>query len=369
MSFEFVRGVHLRRTDENADEIDALADKLGGRVGIDAVLDDLNRQARPKRVLGRAVSGAFAWDDVDQRSQRWWPQGISTSADASDTEDIAGRKVLVASWYSKTVATTNKGSLNKGCRLTFVDLDAMRYRHVLLVVPSVNLLGRVELKPLKVHAGGVVWCGPYLHIAATAKGIHTARLDDIMRVPDSLYTKDGDELGVHGLLGGEVATYGYRYVLPVRFSYQAEADEGQERMRYSFLALDRSANPPELIAGEYGRGKQTTRLTRYPLDPETFHIVTADDGYARPLQLDPGGVAGMQGAVVVGGTWYVTSSRGPHGLGSVYAGRPGHFKQHRWATPFGPEDVTYWPSTDSLWSLTEYPGRRAVFSMPRSHFS
>lgn len=364
MAFEFVRGVHLRRTDENIDEIDALADKLGGRVGIDAVLDDLNRKARPKRVRGRAVNSAFAWDDVDQRSVRWWPQGISTSADASDTEDIAGRKVLVASWYSKTLH-----DLNKGCRLTFVDLDAMRYRHVLLVVPSVNRLGRIELKPLKVHAGGVVWCGPYLHIAATAKGIHTARLDDIMRVPDELYVDDIGELGVRGLLGREVATYGYRYVLPVRLSYRAEADEGHARMRYSFLALDRTASAPELIAGEYGRGKQTTRLTRYPLDPETFHIVTADDGYSRPLQLDPGGVAGMQGAVVVGGTWYVTTSHGPFGLGSVYAGRPGQFKQHRWSTPCGPEDITYWPSTDTLWSLTEYPGRRAVFSMPRSRFS
>ena len=39
-------GVHLRRTDENVREIDAMATLLGGRVGVDAVLDDLNRQAR-----------------------------------------------------------------------------------------------------------------------------------------------------------------------------------------------------------------------------------------------------------------------------------------------------------------------------------
>ncbi|WP_109509319.1 hypothetical protein [Nocardioides speluncae] len=356
--------VFLRRTDENAGVIDALADKLGGRVGVDGVLDDLNRQAHPKRVLGRAVSSAFAWDEVDQRSERWWPQGISTSADASDTEDIAGRKVLVSSWYSKSL-----NNLNKGCRVTFTDLESLRYRHVLLVVPDRDSLGRVKLKPLKVHAGGVVWCGPYLHIAATSKGIHTARLDDLMRVPDDLYVADIDEFGVHGLLRGEVATYGYRYVLPVRFSYQAEADEGHERMRYSFLSLDRSASAPELIAGEYGRGKQSTRLTRFPLDPETFHISSGEDGHARPLQLDPGGVAGMQGAVVVNDTWYVTSSRGPFGLGSVYAGKPGQLKQFRWSTPFGPEDIAYWPSTDLLWSLTEYPGRRAVFSMPRSRFS
>jgi len=36
--------------------------------------------------------------------------------------------------------------------------------------------------------------------------------------------------------------------------------------------------------------------------------------------------------------------------------------------PVGPEDVTYWPSTDLLWSLTEYPGRRFVFAIKRAQF-
>jgi hypothetical protein len=36
--------------------------------------------------------------------------------------------------------------------------------------------------------------------------------------------------------------------------------------------------------------------------------------------------------------------------------------------PIGPEDISYWPSTDLLWSLTEHPGRRWFFSMRRGWF-
>ena len=37
--------------------------------------------------------------------------------------------------------------------------------------------------PLRIHAGGIVWHGPYLHVAATTKGFFTCRLDDLFRVP------------------------------------------------------------------------------------------------------------------------------------------------------------------------------------------
>jgi hypothetical protein len=34
----------------------------------------------------------------------------------------------------------------------------------------------------------------------------------------------------------------------------------------------------------------------------------------------------------------------------------------------GPEDIAYWPSTDELWSVSEWPRRRWIFSMKRSWF-
>lgn len=358
MAEPHVQGVHLSRTDENDREIEALAGMLGERVGLSGLLDDLKYSARrvrfPARLLGRKVSEAFRWDRHDTRDPAWYPQGISTSADASDTEVIDGRRILVTTWYSKK---------DFGSRVTFLDLDTLRYRHVLLVDPSFDADGNLRLEPLRIHAGGVVWAGPWLHVAATRQGFITARVEDIMSVPG-----DDERPDEFGITEGRVASYGHHHVLPVRFRYQAHADESHAKLRYSFLSLDRGSNPPAITAGEYGLSGQSTRLARYPLDPATWLLETGDDGFSRPLAMDEGGVKQMQGAVLTGGRYYVSVSVGPWWPGSVYVGTPGALKAHRWAVPMGPEDIAYWSSTDRLWTLTEHPRRRWILSMKRSSF-
>ena len=335
-------GVHLVRTEENVAEIDQLAERLGGRAGLDPLLGDLDRRARRTLAPGRAVHRALTWDAADRRDRTWWPQGITTSADASDTEEVGA-----AGWWScRGTPRTARASGS-----TFLDLDSRRYRHVLLVVPSV-MDGEVGVEPLTVHAGGLVWHGPYLHVAATARGVHTCRVDDLLRVPTT------------GLVGSS----GYRYLLPVRFSYRAVTDDGLERLRYSFLSLDRSVSPAHLVVGEYGSPAQTRRLARYSLDAETQFLAVGEDGVSRPLVLDEAGVVRTQGAAIAHGCWYLTASTGPWVPGSVYAGAPGAFRRYRWATPMGPEDVAWWPSTDLLWSVTEHPRRRWVYAMKRSRF-
>jgi hypothetical protein len=337
--------IHLRRTDENSADIDEAVELFGHRVGIAGVLAHLNRQAVRTRVPGRAVEWGFRWNDSDVNSVRWWPQGITTSADASDTEDIDGRRLLMTSWYSKDARGENLGS-----RITVVDVNTLEYRHVLLVFPERTRGGRLELRPLLVHAGGLVWCGPYVHVAGTRRGLFSCLVDDIIKVRS---TED---------------TFGHPYVLPVRFAYEAVASDGVETMRYSFLSLDRSSDPPQLVAGEYGVGDMTRRLVRFPLDPETYHLAAHEDGTFRPVWLDERGLGHMQGAAIVRGTYYVTASRGRYRLGTMYVGEPGSFRSFPRALPVGPEDITYWPSTDRLWSLSEYPGRRFVFAMRRDQF-
>ena len=322
--------MHLVRTDENVDEIEALVARTGGRVPLSALLGDLDRKARRALAPGRAVRRAWTWDRADRQDRNWWPQGVTT-ADGHP-------RIVAVSWYAKD---------DQGSRVTLLDLAQRRYRHVLLVEPQAD--GTV--KPLKVHAGGLVWHGPYLHVAATARGVYTCRIEDLVRVPD-------DEAGAHG----------YRYVLPVRFAYRAKTDEGLERLRYSFLSLDRAADPPELVVGEYGNAKQTRRLARFPVDPTTAFLVE-EEGVARPLALDDGGVTRAQGAAVAHGRWYVTTSHGPWTPGSVWVGEPGSFVQHKWALPMGPEDIAWDDETDLLWSVTEHPRRRWVVSVKRSWFS
>jgi hypothetical protein len=354
--------VHLERSDENVHEIAALHDMLGGAAGLDGLLGDLKYQARRSllpRVLGRAVRRGIAFDSYDQRDRRWWPQGISTSADSSDQEVVGdGRRVLVTTWYSHEVDGVNQGS-----RLTFLDLDTLRYRHVLLVVPTLDEEGNLALEPLRIHAGGIVWIGPWLHIAATSRGFVTARVDDTIAV-------EGDnerpaELGVHD---GRVHSYGHHYVLPVRFRYRAHSDDPDARLRHSFMSLARGSRPPTLVCGEYGRSGQSTRLAHYEIDPGSGMLVTGEDGFSRPSGLDAGGVRQMQGVAVVDGTHYVSVSQGPWVPGSVFTGVPGRLRRHRWAMPMGPEDLTYWPSTDSFWSVSEHPRRRWIFEMPRRAF-
>jgi hypothetical protein len=338
--------VRLRRTEENVEEIDRLR-RLGDVVGLAPVLDRLNRRGSRAEVPGRAVDWGFAWNDADATSARWWPQGVTTSADAGTADDdrVGGRRLLVTSWYSRQLRGENHGS-----RITLVDIDTLEYRHVLLVRPD-ETFGQVVLKPVLVHAGGLAWFGPYLHVAGTRRGLLSARLDDIVEVEPG------------------PGSFGHRFVLPVRFGYDAEADADSaaaaSAMRYSFLSLDRSTDPPELLAGEYGVGEQTRRLVRYSLDPATAHLRAGRDGWSEPTGLDERGLGHMQGAVTVDGTWFVTTSRGPRRRGHLQVGRPGEFRTVARALPPGPEDITYWPATDRLWSLSEHPGKRWVFCIDR----
>lgn len=335
-------GVHLVRREENLEEIAALRARYGRSVGLRGVLKNLNRQATQAKVPGRAPVWGFTWNQQDATSERWWPQGISTSADASPSGDVDGRRLLVTSWYAQ-----GDGPDNQGSRVTFVDFDRLRYRHVLIVRAGTDHDGHPQLEPLRIHAGGVVWCGPYLHLAGTKRGLFTCYVDDVMEVEP---TAD---------------TFGYRFVLPVRFAYDAHADDSVEQLRYSFLSLDRGVSPPELVAGEYGTSGMTTRLVRYPLDPETLHLDRDEHGHSLPVSLDDGGIGHMQGAAVVTGRYYVTVSRGQSRLGHLYVGTPGALTPYRWALPPGPEDISYWPSRDQLWSLSEHPGRRYVYVMDR----
>ncbi|WP_121255004.1 hypothetical protein [Nocardioides ferulae] len=338
MGGEATTGIRLRRTAEKAAEIDALARRLGGRVELPVLLGDLNRQGRRSWAPGRSVRRALTWDAADRRDRDWWPQGITTSADADHSGLVHGRRLLVTSWYSKH---------GQGVRLSFFDPETRRYRHVLLVEPT----SRGEepgVRPLKVHAGGIVWHGPYLHVAATAKGIAVCHVDDLLRVPDA---------GVDGL-----DAHHYRYLLPVRFWYAAEADDGTEPFRYSFISAALTRDRPELIAGEYGNSKQTRRLARFGFGAD--HLLAADpSGEVRPTEVHADGPLRMQGAVLVEGQWSATTSHGPWTPGSVWSGRPGLMRRRRWAVPMGPEDLTYAPRWDERWTVTEHPRRRWIVSL------
>ncbi len=91
-------GLHLLRGADRVDEVDALAERLGGRVGLAGVLGDLDRRARTVRVPAPAAVYGFRWDREDMRSPRWWPQGITTSADSFSGEPSPDRSTVGPCW-------------------------------------------------------------------------------------------------------------------------------------------------------------------------------------------------------------------------------------------------------------------------------
>ncbi|WP_235737899.1 hypothetical protein [Nocardioides alcanivorans] len=357
--------MHLRRSRPLQAESDALAAAAGGRLGLHGLVDALVANADPRtrqgrgalapRLLGRAVDWAFTWDRADRRDRRWWPQGITSSSDGADPERSRGRDLVVTSWYSK-----KPDGVTHGARVTVVDLATLRYQHVLLVVPTV-VDGALTLEPLRVHAGGLVWHGPWLHVAATGRGFMTCHWDDLVRVTTG---QEGLSVGPGG-----ISAWGHTHLLPVRFTHQGLGTDQAPKLRFSFVSLDRSEPQPHLLAGEYGRARgQTRRVARFPIDAESGLLVEDDDGSTVALHLDESGVTRMQGAVVARGRWYATASVGAVLPGSVHAGTPGRLRPHHLATPIGPEDLSYWPEQDRLWTVTEHPWRRWVCAMRRSWF-
>ncbi|MBA2716329.1 MAG: hypothetical protein H0U51_04635 [Propionibacteriales bacterium] len=351
---EFVAS-HGQRVD-----VDGLLDSLGlDSLGFDkldrGLLGFLRWSSRPSRAVevkppAPIATYGFRWRFWDCLTLRWWPQGITTSADASDTGVVGGREVVVVSWYAKRVR-----GRSLGVRLSFIDVtdrDRPTYRHVLLVEPvRDDRSGVVEPRLVRVHAGGVVWYGPSVWVADTYGGFRLFDLNDAVR------------------LGGDHIE-GYRYVLPQRTSYLNAADEGAQPFRFSFVSLDRSGAVPWLLTGEYGDLAAPRRVARYRLDPGSGRLAVTDDGCARPVELVTDGPQRMQGAVAMNGRHYLATSNGRWRRGNLWTTKPGEGPQDQGSVlAVGPEDLAYWPQRDELWNLSEHPLRRYVYALPPLHQS
>lgn len=294
------------------------------RVGLDGVLAARGRRAWPALVRGAAAGGAFRWSVRDTFDATWWPQGI-------DVAEHRGRRILAVSWYSRPFR-----GVERGVRLTFVDLRSRylpRYHHVLLAELGRDADGGIRMDPVVIHAGGIGWLGDRLLVADTFGGLREFHLDDLLLVRRPMF--------------------GYEHVLPQHSHHRARKAEGDRGMRFSFLSIEHSDGRPRIVAGEYGDGSRPDRLARFDLDGEGDR-----DG-----ELKEPGLYRMQGVCIVDGIWYVTTSNGERRGGDLWVGIPGAMTRHRHVLPAGPEDLAYDRGAQRLWSLSEWPGRRRVFTI------
>ena len=114
-------GVHLVRTTERVAEIDALAERLGGRVGLAGVLDDLNREARPARVPGLAVPLGLP---LEPRGPAQQP--VVAAGDHHLRRRVRHRGRRRPHGPGDQRLLQDVGGFSKGARLSFVDIVTVR---------------------------------------------------------------------------------------------------------------------------------------------------------------------------------------------------------------------------------------------------
>ena len=139
----------------------------------------------------------LAWESKsgydDFKTKKWVPQGISSSADATDEGTYDGVDGWMVSWHRDD---------DKSVRISFVDRASKKYRNALLVYPEAD----DNFREVPVHAGGIVWYGDTLWVVDTKNGIRVFDLSNIWHV--------GSGDGVGKKADGGYSAAGYKYVIP-----------------------------------------------------------------------------------------------------------------------------------------------------------
>ncbi|MEH1127456.1 hypothetical protein [Micromonospora sp. CPCC 206061] len=325
-------------------------------VTVPAVLADANRKAETcaPTVTNRVAS--FCWAPGDNSVTYWYPQGVTTSADALGAGTYEGATAILVSWYDD-----GTDGVERGVRVSFVDYStpsAPAYRHVLLVEPYTRSDGKVSFRAVNVHAGGIFWYGHYLYVAATTQGFRVFDMRHLWQTS----TANGAAIGLQ--TDGTYQAYGYKYVLPQALTYSRSTAGGYADLRFSFASLDRTSTLDSVIVGEWDGGGDGTRLVRFPIDADTRMLTASSDGLVRGTQAYDMSIASMQGATSIKGKFYLSISDTSTGRGEVGTYTPGgSVRTYNNHLPIGPEDVSYWAARDQLWGLTEYPGSRSIFAI------
>lgn len=324
-----------------------------------AVVNSANRNAASCSPHPNAVA-AFCWERGDNSSADWYPQGITTSADASADGKYEGKTVVLTSWYY------HGSGANKGARVSFVDYAdpaTPSYRHVLAVEPYQDGAGKPNFRAVPVHAGGILWYGHYLYVADTWNGFRVFDTRHIWKV------SSGDKNKIGRQPDGSYHAHDYAYALPQALTAVASTTGGYPELRYSAVSLDRTSSPHSMVVPEYDADGGGTRVVRYPIDENTLLPKQSEDGYAHGSEAYQVGLRSMQGATAVAGKFYVSSSRGASSQGVIYTfTKTSGPTAHPNALSPGPEDLSFWRAKDQLWTLAEHPGKRSVLAVKASSF-
>lgn len=305
----------------------------------------------------------FRFQDDDQESLDWYPQGLTGTGDAHDSGRVDGEKFLVVAWYNKANQDHYDEPMSRISLVNVSDMDDVRYRHLLLIEP-IWLDGVQSFQAVETHCGGVVWFGRWLYVASSDR----LRVFDMEGILD-LKAQNPDYLDSQliGYYDGKYHGAGYRYIVPQVAVYTI--DGGDRGNYFDTLGLDRSTDPPRLVAAAYvgtsSRFDQDVThevVVFFELNTSTGllantggHVEASDAAYTDELY--------VQGVHACGDrVWLCQSSDVNRLLRREVGGTGGD--QHEWA--LGGEGLTYAPTTDHLWNVTEVDGRRICFCVNRA---
>jgi hypothetical protein len=320
------------------------------RVTLGDITGDLNRTAtKVATVPGNppGLQDAWMWQSGDESVTYWTPQGVTGSFDATSSGVVNARKLVLVSWYY-TLANDAGSTADKGVRIAIVDVTdpaAVAYRFALLVTPTATGFDAV-----KVHAGGLAWVGDRLYVPISNSGFRVFDLSRILKL-----TGTADSLGPDG--NGTYNAYGYAYAIPEVERYTI--GNAACAPRFSFVALDRGGS--SLISGEYDAASIRGRLYRWPLSPSGT-LEQTSSGRVVPVAAWFLGESHIQGAIGIGSTYWLSSSRPAAGAGEL-----DRLSEAAATVRLGwndsPEDLAYDPQGAAIWSLSEGINSRYLFSV------
>lgn len=331
----------------------------------------------------------FCWDSGDAVGKEWIPQAVTGVSDAQADEYWGTKRPIVTSWYDDNTYCPSAGSNacdEKGVRLSILDPDTGKYRHVLLAYPYYNSYGHISYQAIDIHAGGIAWYKYRLYVADTTHGLRVFDLRDILdldpdqdpatndRTPDGL-TSNVQDGGQMGRQNNVWYSYGYRYVLPQTASYDFAAAQSNTSAgtcaaagapKASYLSIDRSSSPHQLIMGEYCTTDATHtsngRVGALPID-DTDGTLQSSGGVVTPVSAYALPKKQTQGAARYDGHWYFNQSHlySDASLWRATAGTDGTLTLTggEIRTGVGAEDMYYehgqaTGAAPLLWSLTEH---------------
>lgn len=359
-------------------QADQLAAKLPAR-SVAQVLDDANRVAVPMTTPPPGASSfvrGFQFDSADTTDCRWWPQGVSTSGDASSSGTYYGRKVVLVSWHYTPAECDNTANQDLDVRISFVDLtdpSHPRYRHVLLVQPFVDAGGPNFRAVSGVHAGGIAWYGNLLYVASSrtadpngGAGLRVFDLDKILEVPTGT--------GTGRQADGSYHADTYKYVVPQVLNYKTTQSD-TDYPGFSWLYLDKTAAPDRIITGRYvpwsGSTSCPARMASWDLTNSRELSYDATSGNAQADWARETTVCGMQGGGAVGDTYYLLRTASPSGPSDLISWKPGIVTRvYPNALTQTSNDLSYDGTTGEMWTAVESSNARyrGVYSFRPSAF-